>query len=70
VKIFLTNRPGGTIRLMARAEGEGGRVGDLVRDLGPGDDFLGHPFGELAALGEGGHDLEPAPGWSPPEAPA
>lgn len=61
MKVFLSS--GGDVFLVrARAEG-GGALGDLVVEVRPGDSFLGHTYDDLAALGEGAHDLEPLPGW-------
>jgi hypothetical protein len=55
VTVFLTHNPDGII-LMARAA-EGKQRGDLVRELGPGDEFLGWPYAQLRALGEGEHHI-------------
>lgn len=49
--------------LKARAEGAGGARGDLVREIRPGESFLGWRYDELRQLGEGLHELEPK---SPP----
>jgi hypothetical protein len=43
----------GTVRLLARFEGDGGIVGDACRDLHAGDVFYGIPHERLRKLGAG-----------------
>jgi hypothetical protein len=54
--VFLTHKSGSLV-LMARAA-KGKLRGDLVRELQPGDEFLGWTYAELRALGKGEHDLQ------------
>jgi hypothetical protein len=50
---------GDLICIRARAEGPGA-IGDLVRTIGPGESFLGHPYGFWRGLGDGEHRVHPA----------
>jgi hypothetical protein len=43
VKLYVSTADNGRILLRARAEGDG-IVGDMMRELGPGDSFAGVPF--------------------------
>jgi hypothetical protein len=54
--VFVSMYDGG-IQIMARAEGPDA-IGDLVRDIGPGESFLGLTFDQWAALGNGQHDID------------
>jgi hypothetical protein len=67
VKVFISKAGGGVLLVRVRAEGPGGVLGDLTEEVRPGGSFLGHAYDELAALTQGGHDLDPAPGWRPGE---
>jgi hypothetical protein len=56
--VFLTvDKDAVRVYVQARAEGEG-VVGDVVREVGPDEDFLGWSYDELVALGDGRHDVE------------
>lgn len=56
--VFLTvDKDAGTVHVQARAEGDGA-VGDLVREIKPGESFLGWSYDELVKLGDGQHELE------------
>ena len=47
------------VLVMARAESENGTmIGDLVRDVHPGEFFFGLGYGRLTELGLGEHDLD------------
>lgn len=66
--VFLTRCPDGTILAMARAESDGGVIGDLRLPVRPGGQFLGWSYDELAALGEGRHEMTERPAAArPPE---
>jgi hypothetical protein len=43
--------------VLGRATGAG-TVGDLVRDVYPGEDFGGTPYERLREAGDGGHDFD------------
>jgi hypothetical protein len=60
VTVYLTVEPG-VVRVQARLEGPGGVVGDLVRDVRPGDELFGLTYEQLAALGDGAHDVGDVP---------
>jgi len=53
MKLYLSIGPDRIIYLQARAEGEGGGVGDLFEEVLPGDPR----YSQLLALGEGSHDM-------------
>jgi hypothetical protein len=57
--VCLSREGDGGMLVQARAEGEGGVLGDLAVLVGEGaaDDFLGWTAEELEALGDGEHDL-------------
>jgi hypothetical protein len=56
--VFLTvDKDAVRVYVQARAEGEG-VVGDVVREVGPDEDFLGWSYDKLVALGDGRHDVE------------
>ena len=57
MKVYLTIAPDGEITIMARAEGPGGLIGDMVQSVRPGQPG----YAELFALGPGEHDLELPP---------
>jgi hypothetical protein len=58
--IFVVPDEGGRIRLLARAEGEGGIVGDFTQVLAPGQRFERVPFEWWAAHRGGPHNLRQA----------
>jgi hypothetical protein len=49
----------GVIALMARAEGPGGMIGDLVQQLAPGWRMFGRTYEEWAALPAGPYEIPP-----------
>ena len=49
------------ILLNARAEGPAGTIGDMMRDLRPGDHWGAWKYDDLRALGDGEHDLTESP---------
>ena len=59
MKVFLAVYPEEkVIEVRARAEGEGGMVGDLNEEVHPGESFLGWTYDELLRLGDGEHILQ------------
>ncbi len=60
MKVFLSRGPQQAVVVMARAEGSG-VLGDLFREVKPGQSLLGYSHQELAALGSGEKDLPPKP---------
>lgn len=59
MKVFLSKGQNGGVYVRARLEGEGGAVGDISREVMPGQDLFGVPFETLLSLGEGEHDISP-----------
>lgn len=57
--VFLHVEPA-IVHVAVRAEGDG-MVGDLFRDVGPGDQFAGYSFDELSTMGSGMKRLVPRP---------
>lgn len=55
--VFLNITEHGDIIVQARAEGNGGMLGDMQQTVRQGGEFLGHDYDELKRLGEGEHDL-------------
>ena len=49
------------ILLNARAEGPAGTIGDMMRDLRPGDHWGTWKYDDLLALGAGEHDMTADP---------
>ncbi len=56
--VFLSHTESGNVFVQARAEGPGGMIGDLSREIKPGGDFYGIPFEKLKAMGEGRQELK------------
>ena len=56
VTVYLT-RAGEVILVRHRAEGERGRIEDLVEALRPGGSFMGHPWDFWVSLGPGRHEV-------------
>jgi hypothetical protein len=56
VTVYLTKSPG-VITLQARAEGQGA-IGDLARDLRPGESAFGKTYEQWAKLPEGAHETD------------
>jgi len=48
----------GRIYFALRAEGEGGIIGDLFRDIGPGESAFGRSYDEWAALPAGAFKID------------
>lgn len=53
MKVFLSGADR-TVLIQCRAESDDGEViGDLSVTVAPGEDFMGHSYADLVALGEG-----------------
>jgi len=64
ITIYLTIQDDGKLLIQAFATNEEGDLADLVREIGPGQEFLGWTFEELKALGEGEHTIDERPAGS------
>jgi hypothetical protein len=56
MKVYI-HHEGERIVIMARAEGPGGLIGDLIHDVLPGESWGDLSYEELRQLGEGEHDV-------------
>jgi hypothetical protein len=52
MKAYFTSSDGGTVVVRARAEGDG-IIGDLIADVGEGEDFFGVSYADLRSSGAG-----------------
>ena len=59
MKVFVS-KSSDAVWVQIRAEGDGGRVGDLTEVIKPAGSFLGHPYEWWFALPEGENDVLPA----------